>query len=129
MDPISMLLPMMGGLLGGGKSGDINVSQSASNTTGISLSNVFTGGPSSAPISTPITSNTSPSNTSGAGVPANLNPSPVSWPILGGTATEEGVMASTGQGPIPVQMLLVGAAGLAGAVLLFAGRKKRRKGA
>lgn len=125
MDPatITALAQLAGpvlGAIGGGKAGDITVSQSATNATAVNLSNVLTN-QSPGDVSAPASGNAEGGSSSGAG----LAPSPLTIPFEGygeGVSVTEPVLTGTGE-PLPKAALLAaGVAVLGGAYLLF--RKK-----
>ncbi|GEM_PF-3162871 len=126
MDPLS-LLSAVGPLLGavGSKPGDINVSQSASNTTALSISNIISN-QSPGTIDAPLSGNSAQGAAgSGAGSAPPLTPTPLQYPDMGyGEASYSAPAAAVPEG-IPKVAFMAGAVALAGGVYLIFFRKKR----
>ena len=126
LSSLASLLPFAGGLLGGGsKTPEINVSQSATNTTSVNLTSVLHN------LSPGNTSNTAPSTTnagsaSGAGsMPPS--PSPLAFPYEGvdsaGAAANVAAGGETGLTSNP-GMMVAAALVIGGAVLFLFGKKR-----
>ena len=121
IDPISLAMGLMGG-----KGGETNVSQTATNTTGLSISNVISMA-SPGNLSAPVTGGTSSGASSGAGSQP-LPSSSLAFPLEATTSTPGSAELAEAAGltpSVPPQLLLLGAAA-AVALFMFARKKPRR---
>jgi len=123
---LTALAPLLGGLAGG-KSGDTNISQSATNTTSLSLSNILSN-QSPGAQSAPSSGSASGGASAGSGTePLQLSPLATPFSGFGSLAAEDNFNAAAGTGQPPKQLIMAGAAILLGVgVLAIFNRKKRR---
>jgi LPXTG-motif cell wall-anchored protein len=126
MDPVSLLTALgpLAGALGGGKSGDVNVSQSSNNVTSVNLSSALNN-QSPGDVGGVSGGSSGSASTSAGTEPLQASPFATPYEGFGSVSATESFAQATGQQSISKTVLIAAGVIVVGGAFLLFGKKKR----